>query len=89
MLGRPRKYCEGWEKSNAKVRIYDYDMLERWQELRKKLDFESDNLVAINLPQRNELLAKIEVAGDYLNNRCAIAAIRMVIGSQDYWNHDH
>ena len=39
-------------------------MLEKWREL----DFGSDNLVTINLPQRNELLAKIEVAGDYSNN---------------------
>ena len=53
--GRPRKYREGWEKSQAKIYITK-DTLEKWRELRKKLDFASDNLVAIYLLQQNEEL---------------------------------
>ena len=53
-------------------------MLEKWRELRKKLDFGSNNLVAINIPRQNELLAKIEVAGDYSINNLSFMVYRLI-----------
>ena len=67
-LGRPRKYHGGWETSNTKIYV-TRDTLENWRELRRKLDFSSDNLLAIYLLKRNEDLMKIEETADSPNDR--------------------